>query len=171
MKLPTKIVWSDVSDSKNVRRVLMVLVILIIVLGVFKLGEVVGYRRAQFAGRFGDSFDRNFNGFSGAPPGSMPRELLPPGGHGALGIIASIALPNIIVADRDGLEKTIHISSTTDIREFRYQIASTSLTVGESVIVLGMPGDAGQIEATLVRVLPSQSSASAAPTHSAPPTP
>ncbi|MDB5189970.1 MAG: hypothetical protein JWN49_296 [Parcubacteria group bacterium] len=146
----------------------MVLAVLIVLIGVFKLGEVVGYHRAQFAVRFGDSFDRNFNGYRGnvmfGAPG-MPRELLPPGGHGAAGTIASIALPNIVVADRDGLEKTVHLTNNTDIREFRDQIASTSLAVGESVIVLGTPGDAGQIEAELIRVLPQQNASS---TSSAP---
>lgn len=164
MKLPTKIIWSDVSESKNVRRVLMGLVVLIVLIGVFKLGEIAGYHRAQFAGRYGESFNRNFNGFAGGPAGMMggvPRELLAPGGHGAAGNIVSIALPNIVVADRDGLEKTVHISSTTDIREFRDQLTASSLTIGESVIVLGMPGDSGQIEAELIRALPIQPNTSA----------
>ncbi|CAN5754011.1 hypothetical protein BH11PAT2_BH11PAT2_01940 [soil metagenome] len=156
MKLPTKIIWTDVSDSKHVRKVLISLGVIIILLGVFKFGEMVGYHRGQFAGRFGDSFSQNFNGTRGSMmlTNGMPRELLPPSGHGAAGKIVSITLPTIVVADSDGLEKTVHITSTTDIREFRDQIASTSLTVGESVIALGTPGDSGQIEAELIRVVP-----------------
>lgn len=115
----------------------------------------MGERKATFSQRFGDNFERNFRGPDGGMmfPG-FPGEGPMPGGHGAVGEIISIALPNIIVAGPDNLEKTIVIGTDTRIREFQSELNAEDLTVGDHIITLGEPNEEGQIEAKLVRLLP-----------------
>ena len=77
-----------------------------------------------------------------------------PGGHGAAGKIVSIALPLIVVAGPDNLEKTLVIDEDTEIREFQNTITKDKLQVGDFIIVLGTPNEAGEIEAKLIRLAP-----------------
>jgi hypothetical protein len=74
--------------------------------------------------------------------------------HGAAGKIIKISLPTITVATPDNFEKTIYISSSTLIREFKEIIASSSLKVDDIVVAIGVPKENGQIQAKLIRVMP-----------------
>jgi hypothetical protein len=115
---------------------------------------VAGYHKARFGARFGDNFERNFIGprrgnFSGRLPGPGM-----PGGHGAVGEIISISLPQIVVAGPDNLEKTVLVGTSTMVREFRNEITADKLRVGDFIVVLGNPNDEGQIDAKLIRIMP-----------------
>ncbi len=145
----------NIHKSKIVREVIIGLGVVIIVLGIFKLGQVSGYHKAKFSGRFGDNFNRNFVDPYG---GGFFREFSdrkgPPGGHGAVGKIVSIALPLIIVAGPDNIEKTIYAGTDTEIREFRNEIVVSDLKLGDFIVVLGNPNENGQVVAKLIRIIP-----------------
>ena len=145
----------NIHKSKTVRGIIIGLGIAILVLGIFKFGTVTGYHKARFSQKFGDNFDRNFvdprgEGFF---KDFSDRQGLP-GGHGAVGKIVSIALPFVVVADPDNLEKTVVVGNDTEIREFRDSITADKLEVGDFIIVLGAPNDEGQVEAKLIRTVP-----------------
>ncbi|HMP67595.1 MAG TPA: hypothetical protein PKA60_02505 [Candidatus Paceibacterota bacterium] len=145
----------DYIQSQSFKGVLIGIFIAIIALIIFQSGVAVGERRASFAHRFGDNFERNFRD----PRGGFFQQRMPsgmniPGGHGAVGEIVSISLPLVVVAGPDNLEKTVVVGNDTEIREFRDSITADKLEVGSFVVVLGTPNDEGQIDAKLVRILP-----------------
>ena len=146
----------DIHKSKTVRGVVIGLGVIILVLGIFKLGQMSGFHKAKFSERFGDNFHRNFvdNRGEGFLKDLSDRRG-PPSGYGAVGKIVSIALPLVVVAGPDNLEKTILIKEDTLVRQFRDKIIATDLKVGDNIVILGVPNDAGQVEAKLIRIIPS----------------
>ena len=142
-------------QSPIFRGVIIGVVLAIVVLVIFQAGVIVGERRSDFAHRFGDSFEENFRG----PEGVMAFRGVPghgplPSAHGAVGKIISVALPNVLVAGPDNLEKTVVIRSETVIREFQTERLASDLNVGDHIVAFGEPNEEGQIEAKLVRLLP-----------------
>jgi hypothetical protein len=77
-----------------------------------------------------------------------------PSSHGVAGKVVSVALPNIVVLDRDGTEKTIVTTDKTIARRFRDTLALKDITVDDFVVAIGEPNEASQIEARLIRLLP-----------------
>lgn len=143
----------NIHQSKTIRGILIGLAVAVILLIVFQAGQAIGYRKARFAGNFGNNFERNFLGSrSGGIKMNFNGGI--PGGHGAAGEIISIDLPQIIISGPDKLEKTILIGTSTLIRRFQGDIKVSDLQQGEFVVVLGNPNDAGQIEAKLIRIMP-----------------
>jgi hypothetical protein len=144
----------DMYSSKIVRNIIIGIGIVIIILGVLQVGMSVGEHRARFAGEFGNNFERNFM----EPRGGMMRGLgfdeMMPGGHGAVGEIVSINLPQIIVSGPDNLEKTILVGTSTVVRRFQENIQSSELKTNDFVVVIGNPNDSGQVEAKLIRIMP-----------------
>ena len=143
-------------QSQSFRGILIGLGIAIIALIIFQTGVSVGYRKATFGHRLGDNFERNFKDPRGGNFGfqSGLSGMNMPSGHGAVGKIVSIALPLVVVAGPDNLEKTLVISDGTEIREFQNVINKDKLQVGNFIIVLGTPNDLGQIDAKLIRLAP-----------------
>jgi hypothetical protein len=78
--------------------------------------------------------------------------------HGAIGKIINIKLPSIIISDRDGTEKTITISTSTDIKKFRDSIKAEDLQMNDFITVIGNPNDKAEVEARLIRVMPDPAS-------------
>jgi len=126
-----------------------------IALVIFQAGVFVGLRKAEFFGRMGDNYYKTF-GEQRGPRGMIPNfgMMDPLNSHGTIGTIASINLSQIIVADRNGTEKTIIIDTKTDIRSFRDSVKAETLKVGDFVTIIGKPNKEGQIEAKLIRIMP-----------------
>jgi hypothetical protein len=143
----------DIHQSKVVREIIVIIAVVISVLFVLLIGINIGERRARFAGEFGNNFERNFIGPRGGIMGGFFNQRLP-GGHGAIGKIISINLPQMIISGPDNLEKTILVSTSTLIRRFRENIQSAELKVGDFVVAIGDPNNKGQIEAKLIRIMP-----------------
>lgn len=150
----------DIHKSKTIRGILIGLGIAILLLVIFQAGQAFGYRKARFAGNFNNNFERNFLGSKGGGIRSVMSERLP-GGHGAIGEIVSINLPQLVVAGPDNLEKTVNITTSTLLRRFQDEIDISELKQGEFIVVLGNPNESGQIEAKLIRVMPSPPEGSA----------
>ena len=149
--------WKEISRNKKFKVLVGIIFIFVIVLIIFQAGMYVGLRKARFSSRLGDNFERNFRDprSGGFMQRSFPGGAGMPIGHGAVGEIVSIALPLIVVAGPDKLEKTVVVTKTTEVREFRNTVPANELAVGDFIIVLGTPNDEGQISAKLIRLAPS----------------
>ena len=139
--------------------IIRLLVILIVICAVFQAGIFVGYQKARFYSSMGNNY-RPFDDNRGPKPGyggfdNFLQDSNLPGGHGAVGKIVSINLPNIVVASVDNVEKTVNISNDTLIRKFKNTISANGLKVGDLVIALGnLSPDNGVVSARLIRLLP-----------------
>jgi len=145
----------DIAQSKTLRGIIIGICIFIVAALIFQAGVFVGYKKAEFSGRFGDNYSRAFGGEKRGPGmmGGFPEDIFV-GGHGTAGKIVRISLPTIIVADRDNVEKVVTIEDDTSIRSYRDAVKITDLKVGDFVIILGSPDDQGQIVAKLIRITP-----------------
>jgi hypothetical protein len=128
-------------------------VLLLLIIGAsYQVGFHSGLRKAQFFGSVGDNYRHTF----GEPrPGPIPQMNHLPNDRGAFGTIISMNESTLVVADREGIEKTILITPTTEIRKFRDGATLNDLAVGATIITAGTPNDAGQIVAALIRIMPS----------------
>jgi len=144
----------DIHKSKIVRDIIIIIGIIIAVLCILFVGMNIGEHRARFAGQFGNNFERNFMGSRGSMIGDVNFGRMIPGGHGAVGEILSINLPQMIITGSDNLEKTILVGTSTVVRQFQENIQSTQLKTGDFVVIIGNPNDNGQIEAKLIRIMP-----------------
>jgi hypothetical protein len=143
-------------QSKVFKGILTGIFIAIIALVIFQAGVAVGNRKASFAHRFGDNFERNFRDPRGGGFMKMgfPGGADKPSGHGAAGEIVSIALPLVVVAGPDNLEKVVVVTDTTQVRKFQENIEVNELAVGDFIVVLGTPNNEGQVDAKLIRLAP-----------------
>ncbi|MFA6430233.1 MAG: hypothetical protein WC229_00455 [Candidatus Paceibacterota bacterium] len=134
---------------------------LIIALIIFQAGMFVGFKKAGFAFRMGEQYFRQMKGGpEGFPMMGIGRDDFG-SSHGAIGKIVSIKLPSIVVTDRDGIEKTVVISTSTDIKRFKEVIKSEDLKINDFVTVIGSPDDKAQVEAKLIRIMPNPEGISA----------
>jgi hypothetical protein len=144
--------FKNIHQSKTIRGIIIGIGTTILILCILFVGMNIGEHRARFAGQFGDNFEKNFMGPRSGMMGSFNERL--PGGHGAVGEIISINLPQIIINGSDNLEKTVLISASTTVRQFQKNIQGANLKVGDFVTVIGNPNDNGQVEAKLIRIMP-----------------
>jgi len=149
------------APSKKARVIAIIILSIIVALLVFQAGVTIGYKKASFSRQLGNNFYRAFDSQGprmdrmdrALPGGFMFAESLP-GGHGAVGKVASISLPTFVVAGPDNIEKIVLIGGKTDMRRFRDAATSSDLRVDDFVVVLGVPDGLGQIDARLIRILP-----------------
>jgi len=141
-------------QSEKSKHILTGIGIAAVTLFIFQAGMFVGYKKASFSFRAGDNFYRTFGerGFQKELPGMGMMD--PTNAHGTIGEVVSIVLPKVIIADRDGVEKTILVDNKTDIRRFRDSIKPEDIKAGEMIMIIGEPDTNGQIEARLVRIMP-----------------
>lgn len=143
----------NIHESKVMRGVLAGIGVSIIALLIFQAGQVTGYRKARFVGNFGNNFEKNFID----PRGGKMKAMLEgggPSGHGAVGEIMAVNLPRLVVVGSDNIEKTVVLSTSTRVHQFREEVGEDQLKIGSFVVVLGSPNNEGQIEAKLIRLLP-----------------
>ena len=135
---------------------LLILVSLIVLLGVFRLGVLIGFRKANISYRWEENYPRNFGGPSDRAPLGMPRGNFPSEGfinpHGTAGQVLKIDGDTLVIKGDDNIEKTVVATSTTIIQKFRDQIKISDIKPDDHVIVIGNPGSNGQIEAKFIRV-------------------
>ena len=139
-------------DSK-VKKASYILSCIIAVLVIFQAGMFVGFKKAGFSYRTGEQYFRQMNGrpndkFMGMNRGDFGNS------HGATGKILSINLPIVVVTDRDGVEKTITISTSTDIKKFKDSVKAEDLKINDFITVIGNPNDKTEVEAKLIRIMP-----------------
>ena len=72
-----------------------------------------------------------------------------------IGKIIKIELPTLIVQDKDSTEKVILAANDTQVQRMRENITANDLKINDFLVVIGSPNEQGQIEAKLIRLVPS----------------
>lgn len=141
-------------QSKYFRKSLWIGGILATLLLVFAAGQFVGFHRASFSYRWGENYYRNFTGHDRDIRREVGgRDLI--AGHGVFGSIVTIASTSLVIQGQDGIEKIITLAPDTVILRFRDRVDIAALKAGDTVVVIGTPMESGQIEARLIRMIPS----------------
>ena len=154
MKEEIKTIIKSVSDSKKVKTIIIIIACFAVASLIFQAGEIVGFKKASFGKHWGENYERNFGMVKhNRMMGDMPDRL--PNAHGAIGRVAKIELPNIIVTDKGGVEKIVVLGSDTLIKKGQDNIEQKDLLLNDFIVVVGTPDDKGQVVAKLIRVMPS----------------
>jgi hypothetical protein len=148
----------DIFDSKLFRGIVLGIACLIILGFVFSLGVLVGTKRAEFSFRWAESYHKNFGGPQGGIFGNLmgsDKEFA--NANGSFGRIIKIDSNTLTVEDNNGskTEKTILVRDKTIIILQTKNIKLSDLKIGDNVVVVGQPTASGQINAELIRVMPS----------------
>ena len=139
--------------SKQFKKGVICIIIGTLAVLIFSLGMQVGFMKASYSFQHGDNFYRSFGPMSGTHQmGLVPNDVSE--AHGVSGKIISVALPKIVIADRDNTEKTVVIEKETVIRLLRTTVNATDLKAGDFVVIIGQPNAAGEIAAKLIRIMP-----------------
>jgi hypothetical protein len=144
------------SESNFFRTIIYSFGIAIIACLIFQAGVFVGFNRVTFGHDWENNYSRNFGTPHKNP--SMPIGDFGnlPNAHGAIGKIIKVELPTIIVIDdKDKTEKVILISDDTLIHNMRKDGSINDLKIDDFVVIIGSPNSKGQIEAKLIRIIPS----------------
>ncbi len=139
-------------QSKTFTRILYGVGFLAIALLIFQAGVEVGYHKAAFSYRFGEYYYQTFGGNPGGVSGLFHDDIPP--SEGVIGKILRISLPSVVIEGQDAVERVVTIDDDTAIRHLRDAISPASLTVGDYVVVVGLPENNGQMAARLIRVVP-----------------
>ncbi|OGI47226.1 hypothetical protein A2121_00525 [Candidatus Nomurabacteria bacterium GWB1_40_6] len=141
-------------ESKIFVGILYGIGIVIILLLVLSAGISIGFHKASFGRAWGDNYERNFGMRPERPMLMLGKENFP-NAHGAIGKIIKIELPTIIVQDKDNTEKVILTANDTQIQRMQENITANDLKINDFIVVIGSPNEQGQIEAKLIRLVPS----------------
>lgn len=148
-----KFINTEVFKTTMSKVILGVLAGIIVATFFFGLGTKFGFDRAMFLCLMNKNYERNFIGDRGGSWREISGDNAV-GMHGVVGSIISVGSTSLSVLDRDDLEKSIQISSSTSIKSFNKKIGIFELKVNDKVIIFGSPNDKGQIQATMVRIAP-----------------
>lgn len=139
-------------ESKKTRFAALALVGALLLLGAFRLGELVGYRKALFSYRFGENYSRLF----GAPhPGFFRTFDFRDGfvsAHGVAGTILRAGGGELLLEGGNGIEKSVMVGTTTVIRQNAGAIPASRIAAGEGAIIIGDPTADGRIAARFIRI-------------------
>jgi hypothetical protein len=148
---------SQIYGSRPVKFILVGMLSIAALVSAFAAGQSLGFHKADFlcgtGGRYQQMFERNEA--RGNDQGFLPMMPPLPDSHGAVGEIVKIEDGVITVATPDNFEKAIRVNDDTLIRKFRDSITVSDLVVGDRVVVIGSPNDSSEVEARLIRVMPS----------------
>ncbi len=146
----------DILQSQAFRWTIVVILGFTVTIFIFSMGVFVGSRSANFAFKWADQYHQNFGGPETGIFGDFAAGGASTNPNGCFGRIINIDADKntITVKDKD-VEKVILISDKTTIVLQKNNIKISDLKVDENVVVIGEPNDAGQIEARLIRVMPS----------------
>ena len=140
-------------ESKSFKNTLLIIGGVVIVLLIFQAGVFVGYHKAAFSYRAGERFYRAYDdqtrNFMGTP--RIDNYSNP---HGTVGKIVEIDLPSIVIEDGSNIEKVVNLDDDTVIKGFRGSSKADVLKIGDLVLILGSPIDDREIQAKLIRLLP-----------------
>ena len=126
----------------------------IILLLVFKAGMIVGIKKAEFSFRWSDNYHKNFGGpRQGFFRGFRDRDFIE--ANGTFGQIIKIDGSMLVIKGKNDVEKVILVNDKTTITRFRETIKLSDLKINDDIVIIGDPNTSGQIEAKLIRVMPS----------------
>ena len=143
----------EVLKKSKIKWVICTIGFIVVALLIFQAGMFVGFERASFSFQIGDQYFRQMNGMPNDHFLGINRSDFE-NSHGTAGKIISIELPKIVVAGKDNTEKTVLISTSTDIRGFKDTIKPEDLKINDFVTIIGMPNNNAEVVADLIRIMP-----------------
>lgn len=147
--------FNKITQSKAFKFVFVGIAFLIVFLLVFKVGMMVGFKKAEFTGKWSDNYYNNFagpqKGFAGQGLGD--NDFLE--SNGVSGQIIQINTDSVVIKDRNNIEKYLFVDAGTIIKKFQDTILISDLKNDDFIVVIGSPNSLGQIQAKLIRVMPS----------------
>jgi len=153
---------NKIFQAKVFKGVILGIIISISLLAVFKVGMMIGARKADFSCRWSDNYHLNFGGPRGGFMGGFgDRDFIE--ANGTFGQIIKIDGETLIVKSRDDVEKVVLVGNQTVIKSLRENIKLSDLKVDDYIITIGEPNSSGQIEAKLIRLMPSPETSVAPP--------
>lgn len=154
-------------QSKYFRGSVFIVGIFLVALASFVAGIAVGIHKAKFSYAWGENYERNFTGnnqsFRREEGKGMMERFEEWGkfegrdfrnGHGTAGEVLSISEKSIVVKNKENQENIIAVSDGTVITRGGKQMMFQDVLVGDSIVVLGKPGDNGMVNADFIRVFP-----------------
>lgn len=126
---------------------------------VFKVGEIVGVKKADFSCRWSDNYHRNFGGpRQGFMQGFRDKDFIE--ANGVVGQIIKVdpsagsGQATIVIRGRGDIEKIVLVNSSTTINSLNETIQASDLKADDMVVVIGEGNAQGQISAKLIRIMP-----------------
>lgn len=151
-----KEIMKKLMGSATLTRATYILVSLLIIIFTFWAGMEVGGRRGEFSRRWDDNYPSTFMGSHS--PFSMMRGKNERDevriSHGAFGQVVSINSTDLVIKSNNEPEKSIQISTSTEIRNFHDTAKISDIKVGDTIVVIGTPDSKGTIDASLIRIVP-----------------
>ena len=141
-------------ETKKFEKIILVVSIFILALVIFQLGVFVGFHKASFSNRWGENYRETFGGKHGGMMRMMWRDDDYSTAHGAVGKIIKLELPKIIMIGSDNVEKVVVLKNDTVVLSSRDKISATDLKVDDYIVTIGSPNNLGEVEAKLIRVMP-----------------
>jgi hypothetical protein len=145
--------FKKLKQEVTTKNIVVAIGVIVVAILIFQAGMFVGYRKAAFSFHFDENYYHEFDSQSNGMMNGFPQGNFL-GASGAVGKIIKITPPTFVVAGPDNLEKVVLMSDDTIIRQFRNTLSQSDLKVDDYVVVIGSPNDQGQIDAKLVRLLP-----------------
>lgn len=144
-------------QNPKVQKVIAAIGAVIIVVIIFQAGVMFGFRKAGFAMNWNANYSRGMHDprFMLSPFAGRDTDLRP---NGIVGEIVSINLPSIMIKGKTTTEEVVLINPKTIIHKMRNTATTTDLKIGDSIVVIGQPNSDGQINASLIRIIPANSS-------------
>ncbi len=139
-------------NSRRFTKIVLAFVALGFIFGAFRIGEIVGAKKASFSYKWGENYYRSFAGPSPRMFDTDARYFI--SAHGVAGKIVGISSSSIILTDRDNLEREIVIDKATEFFMFRNRVLLSDLKIDDEAAIIGSPEDSGMIRAKLIRLLP-----------------
>ncbi len=139
-------------ESKKFLKLLYGLGILIVAGVIFHAGIEVGSRKASFGSAYGQHYFENFGMERHGPLGELSEHFSNP--NGAVGKIIQVTPPTFVVEGSDNTEKVILVTDDTEILLGRQKVSDSELKIDGYVVVIGIPDERGQVEARLIRIMP-----------------
>jgi hypothetical protein len=148
---------ADIIKTKIFRNVLFGAACLVVLVFVFSAGVFVGIEKAKFSYGWGENYYRNFidprgplNGVLGSQDPFWDKNYISP--HGLSGKIIELDDNGFILMGANQMEMPVQVGDDTIIRNQSDNLKLSDLKIGDNAVVIGAPGEQGEIEAKFVRI-------------------
>ena len=105
-----------IAQSHTFKLALHIIGVLLVLLFVFRAGMFVGFRKAAFSNKIGESYFRQMSGHRDDPIMGINRGDFV-NAHGAIGQIIEIHGSTFTIEDRDSVDETVTVSTSTVIKD------------------------------------------------------
>jgi hypothetical protein len=152
----------DILQTKIFGIIILSITGLVILVFVFGLGIVVGTKRADFSFQWAEAYHKNFGGPAGGFFGNMMGDSFT-NANGVFGQIIKIDGQSLTIKGGDGTEKIVIADDDVTIKFQTKNEKISDLKIGDNIVAIGEPNANGQIDAQLIRVMPSLPAAISSP--------